>query len=295
VYVELLLTYRCNLNCDFCYQSPEKRTRFPDMSLGDAQAIESNIRRSFRFKPRIHLFGGEPTLNGSFREILKYFSDKGYRISMTTNGEDVERVVDDLLRAKGLKEVILSLNTMNQEKQLSLLDRFKERRAEKAVLTTLVCPINEKNQHQLVDIARRCEDSPASCITFQHTTLTRNYEPKMDFGRIEEQVRELKKNRFRMPVFFFPDIRPRDIAGYYSDPRFPAAKNNCAFSWFVLCIRPNGEVIPCDELDLVLGNAMTQDLREVWNNAAFQDFRRGTQEKGASHPICSRCCHRRYH
>ena len=93
IFAELALAYRCNLNCRFCYQSKDKRENFPDMNIEDAKAIEENIRNSFNFKPRIHLFDGKPSINKDFIKILKYFSEKKYKISMTTNGVDIDKYI----------------------------------------------------------------------------------------------------------------------------------------------------------------------------------------------------------
>ena len=294
LYVELLLTYRCNFNCDFCYQA-DKRRLFPDMSLEDAAAIENNIVKSFGFKPRIHLFGGEPTVNDNFGAILQYFSDEAYRISMTTNGENVDKYMDILIRATGLKEVVLSLNTMNFQKYISLLDRFNKMKKKRSIRIILNCPINRTNQYKLVDIIKEFENSYASCITFQHTTFTDNYKAMMDFHQIKEQVVEIRNNRYNIPVFFRPDIKVGNIIDYYSNPLFPSVKNKCVFSLFVLFVQPNGDVIPCDEMNIVMGNAKKDRLKEVWNSAKFANFRGTLQEKSPSYPICKRCCHRCYY
>lgn len=295
LFIELLLTYKCNLNCDFCYQAREKRKTFPDMNIEDCRTIERNIKESFKLKPRVHLFGGEPTVNDDFRAILNYFSDKGYRISITTNGIDIDKYIGSFLQAKGLKEINLSLNTMDFEKYLSLLNLFKEKVRQKKIFINLACPITGINQHNLIEIIKKFENSYAGCITFQHTTFTKNYETQLDSGRIAEQVREIKRNKYKISVLFLPDIEINDITSYYGNPSFPRAINKCIFSWIVLFIQPNGNIIPCDEMDIVMGNAKQESLRKVWNNSKFMAFRREIQKQGISYPICQRCCHRRYY
>ena len=114
----LILTYRCNLNCHFCFQSRERREAYPDMSIEDVQLIEKNFSNSFIYKPRIHLFGGEPTINKDFPEIVKYLGGKGYRMSMTTNGVGIHDCIEPLLAVKARVEINMSLNTMNFEEQL---------------------------------------------------------------------------------------------------------------------------------------------------------------------------------
>lgn len=107
--VELLLTYKCNLSCEFCYQAREKRETFPDMKIEGAKVIEENIRKSFYFKPRIHLFGGEPSVNRDFMKILRYFSNKGYKVSLTTNGVDIDKFIQGLAMTRNLWRRVLPI------------------------------------------------------------------------------------------------------------------------------------------------------------------------------------------
>ncbi|MCD4701213.1 MAG: radical SAM protein, partial [Candidatus Aegiribacteria sp.] len=166
-FIQLLLTYKCNANCPFCYQDSEKK-KISDMSIGDAQIIERNIRKSFNFKPRIHFFGGEPTVNTDFVEILKYFSYAGYKISMTTNGIDLLKYGKEIVETKGLREIHISLNDLDFERVLSTLKQISNIDVNNNLHITLNCPITEINQDRLLDIVEKFEHSEAKCLTFQH-------------------------------------------------------------------------------------------------------------------------------
>lgn len=294
-FVELLLTYKCNLSCEFCYQAREKRETFPDMKIEDAKVIEENIRKSFYFKPRIHLFGGEPSVNKDFMKILRYFSNKGYKVSLTTNGVDIDKFIQGLAMTRNLVEINMSLNTENREKSLSTLQLFKTHQQKRKIRVNLACPINVMNQMSLVEIVRQFEDSYASCITFQHTTFSSHYKEDMDFEAIKNQIQEITRTPHKVPVLFLPNIKCRDIANYYSDSKFPYNKNKCIFPWFVLFIQPNSDVIPCDEVDVTIDNAKNNSLKDIWNNDNYRKFRQNIQRQGVSYPICKRCCHRQYY
>lgn len=294
MFVELLLTYRCNMSCTFCYQDREKRKDFPDLSLEDAMAIEENLRNSFKFKPRIHLFGGEPTVNEDFFGILKLFSEKGYKISITTNGLELDKYLRDLTLLKNLIEINLSLNSLDCGKHLSIINDLKNNRRKTRIRINLNCPINLSNQDYLMDIVKRFENTGLDCIIFQHTTFTRNYKREIDFNSIKDQIIAMKRNG-RIPVLFNPDIKLNDIKNYYSnDVSFPC-NNRCIFSWFVLFIQPNANIIPCDEVDFVIDNAKIRSLKDIWNSTNFRKFRHNIIKYGVTYPICNRCCHRQYY
>jgi radical SAM protein with 4Fe4S-binding SPASM domain len=257
--------------------------------------IEKNIREAFTFTPRIHLFGGEPTVNKDFIEIFRYFSRKKYIISMTSNGENIDEYVDMLSASPALKEIVISLNSMNFEKSLYTLNLFRNSRRRRNLCVTLACPINVKNQNILIDIVKRFEGSGINCIAFQHTTLTSHYSPTMNFVNIKKQVTEIKKRAFKIPVLFLPDIRSTDIEKYYSDPSFPRITNRCITPWVTPFIEPNGDVIPCSEVDMVMGNVKEERLKTIWNNERYRKFRIDIQKHGISRPVCARCCHRLYY
>jgi len=293
-FVELLLTYRCNLKCTFCYQSPKKRKSFNDLTLGDARTIEANIRQAYTFKPRIHFFGGEPAVNADFPAILEVFSGGGYRCSMTTNG----LALDTLAAARpvrGLREINVSLNIQDRGRLLATLKRFREHYAGERVYVNCTCPIRPDNQSGLLDVAEEVAASSADCLTIQHTFFTARYTTPMDGAAVRGEVESIRARRWRMPVLFFPSIRVKDIEAYYSDPAFPHGHNSCVFPWYALFIQPNGDVIPCDEMDIPVGNLLREDLRAVWNGRRFRAFRKDLRQRGLTHAICWRCCHRRYY
>lgn len=291
----LAITYRCNSDCEFCYQPREKRKVFPDMNIQDVAMIEGNIRKLFNFIRRIHLFGGEPTVNKYFLEILHYFSEKKYKISLTTNGIDIDRFVQEFAAIHALSEINISLNTMDFGKLLSTLRLFKKYEQKKPVYINLACPINLKNQASLIDIIKTFENTYAKCITFQHTTFSDNYEVVMDFNIIRRQIEEIRKSNYKIMVLFLPDIKPEDIKNYYTNLSYPYSRNKCIAPWIAPFVEPNGNVVPCDGVDIIMGNAKEEKMEKIWNNDKYKDFREKIQKYGISHPICRRCCHRQYY
>ncbi len=293
--VFMILTYRCNLSCPFCFQSRDRRSTHPDMTLEDIKLIEKNIRRSFWRKPRIHLFGGEPTINSDFFEIVRYLSGEGYRLSMTTNGVGLKDLVEPLVDSGARMEINMSLNTMNFEEQVSALDLFRDLDRDNRMYINLACPINTENQGSLIEIVERFQGSHARCITLQHAIFTKDRDPGIDPVLLKKQVTELKQGKLRKPVLFFPDIKIKDIEDYYLNPEFPLNRNKCVLPWLVLFIQPNGDVIACEEIEAVIGNAKNEKLNRIWNSKAQRKFRQNIQRNGISHPVCYRCCHRQYY
>jgi len=292
-YVALYLTYRCDLNCPFCYQDKSKITTFPDMTLEDAIIIENNIRKSLWFKPRVHFFGGEPTISASFLPIFKLFAGKGYSLSLTSNGH-VGKYAQEILNTAGRVEINLSLNTMDFGKTHSVLEMFARDSGKKNVRINLNCPINRDNCGRLSEVVDEFKESHVESFVFQHPAFSQQYNIGLDPATIEKQVGEIGKRKYKFPVLFNPRIRARDIKSYYAEGPFPVSASKCFYSWVVLLIQPNGDIAPCEMISAALGNMKNASLKELWNSKEFVTFRKSLLERGADRPPCSRCCHKRY-
>ena len=95
-YVEIDITYRCNLRCNNCNRSCTQAPSSRDISL---EAIEDfiaqSINRQFRWR-RVRLLGGEPTLHPELTKItylLRAYRQKHnqqMRIVLCTNGSGSE-------------------------------------------------------------------------------------------------------------------------------------------------------------------------------------------------------------
>jgi len=90
-YIELDITYRCNLRCPncnrSCTQAPDDREMSPDQIRA---FVEESIAAGWQWE-RIHLMGGEPTLHRDFESILgilRHYRDHhnpGMRIVLCSN------------------------------------------------------------------------------------------------------------------------------------------------------------------------------------------------------------------
>ena len=297
LYVELALTYRCNLTCEYCYQSSERRAAAQEMSLEDLRRIERGIRESFVVRPRLYLFGGEPMLHSGFLEILSWLTDRGYRVSFTTNGTLLESSLDEVARTRGLDNLVVSLNEANLETAPPLVRELTHRSKGSGMTVSLNCPVDlaAESGMDLVEIAHRFDDCGARFLSFQHSQSVFLRGRTVDSGAVVEQVRRIRGVKLRTEVTFFPEIRDRDLEAYYSDPGFPRQAPGCVLPWFDVFVRPDGDVVPCDEIDVVLGNAVQQPLGKIWNNERSRAFRKSTISREQEHAICRRCCHRRYY
>lgn len=294
--VELALTYRCQVRCLYCYQDVRNRHAYPDMTFEDIVLYEDNIRRSFRRLPRLYLFGGEPTLNEDFGRIFRFLSDKGYRLLLTTNGLGLGDYIDDIIASEGLESLVLSLNPFNIDETEAFLGRLDAQADRLCAGVSLNCPLDMVMELGLdpVDLVHRFESHELRFISFQHSQSSLREASDYDVQRYREHVRRLQELKARRPVTLFPDVQTDDLDTYLVDPAFPGPKSKCVLPWLDVFVRPNGDVTPCDEVPVVLGNLKRERLADIWNGSAARAFRRDLERDGVSHPVCVRCCHRRF-
>ncbi|MEM5806809.1 MAG: radical SAM protein, partial [Candidatus Aenigmatarchaeota archaeon] len=110
----LLLSYKCNNNCRFCYCA-DKREKFDDMTTDMAKKeLELAKERGCSF---VDFNGGEPTLRKDIFELISYAKKLGYRtIAVTSNGrmfyykKFAKRMIDF-----GLNHIVFSIHGHNSQ------------------------------------------------------------------------------------------------------------------------------------------------------------------------------------
>jgi radical SAM protein with 4Fe4S-binding SPASM domain len=109
----LLLGYKCNNNCRFCYCG-DKRDLQP---MGTAEAKKQLDLAKKRGSSYVDFLGGEPTIRKDLIELAAYAKKLGFKtISITTNGRLLSNkdYAKSLLDA-GLNSIVFSINGPNAQ------------------------------------------------------------------------------------------------------------------------------------------------------------------------------------
>lgn len=119
----IMLTYRCNLRCSYCFANEFVGKESADISLENFLKAVSFITSSG--EPRIGLIGGEPTVHPGFRVIMDLLiaNPKVQYIEVFTNGLLIDRFIDQLIHPK--VDVCINCNSpdMIGEKAFSSLQK----------------------------------------------------------------------------------------------------------------------------------------------------------------------------
>ena len=120
-FIEIDITYRCNLNCINCNRSCKQAPTNEQMTVEQIQKfVEESIDTNINWE-RIRIMGGEPTLHPDIFEILnllleyKFFFSLDTQIQLVTNGSG--KIVNDVL-SKIPKEIEVENSSKESKVQL---------------------------------------------------------------------------------------------------------------------------------------------------------------------------------
>ncbi|MBD3277784.1 MAG: radical SAM protein, partial [Candidatus Aegiribacteria sp.] len=102
------LTYRCNLNCRYCYNKGVREVKQSELSYDEWAVVFDEIRRSEITS--VVITGGEPFLRRDIFPLIKQLKMYGKRITIGTNGTLITKEDIDFLR-DSVDEVNLSIDS----------------------------------------------------------------------------------------------------------------------------------------------------------------------------------------
>ncbi|MBM4084096.1 MAG: radical SAM protein [Planctomycetes bacterium] len=114
IYVQYALTHRCNLNCRMC-NSNRSRSGETELSLAEIEQLAA-VLADLRVAVLV-ITGGEPMIRRDLPDVIRTFVRHGITPRLQTNGllataDSVRQLLD-----AGLREVTLSLDSLDPERQ----------------------------------------------------------------------------------------------------------------------------------------------------------------------------------
>jgi MoaA/NifB/PqqE/SkfB family radical SAM enzyme len=270
------LTYRCNLDCVFCYN--DLRLRGNPMTLDDYELFFRDLASLSCL--HLTLTGGEPLVHPRFFAIAAKGRELGFVLRIKSNGH--------LLRGR-------------------LLERLKNEIDPYVVEVSLHGASAETHDRQtrvegsFERLLANLQEMAARGLRFKiNSTLTRWNESEIDgmFALAE---------RFGAPLAVDPDVTPRDdgdlspleisatpeglrrLFSYgrtddvvrQADAELPTvdSKKHCGAGSSGIAVDPFGNVYPCVQWRRPVGNLHERSIRDIWSgNAKLEEVRRLSEE-----------------
>lgn len=315
----LELTYRCNLNCPYCYVGVDRNKN--ELSTEDWKKVIKQLPKY----GLATLVGGEPLVRLDFGEIFNEVSDRLFgKVTVVTNGlllnEDIIKLFDNnklLLLSVSLdgyeknhdlnrnRNGLFDIVTNNLENVLKLNKRPK------IDVKTIVL---ENNLDDLPKLYKYCSEKGFEFMSLSflrvnklkqncslRKELTSEFFDKSEhnlyfdmehFKEVYKEIEGLKKTskceiRFA-PKFDYAKNPIKKIEEFYKCKNsFEALYKSCTFPFSDTFITPEGLVYPC--LSVEMGDIKKQTLKEIYSSEKYKSFRKIIKEKGYL-PACDMCC-----
>jgi radical SAM protein with 4Fe4S-binding SPASM domain len=281
-------TTSCNLRCPECPSGLRSFSRPTGMLQEDFfQQTIDDIHRHLLYL--IFYFQGEPYLNPSFLNMVKYASSKGIYTATSTNAHYLTEEAARKTVESGLDRLIISIDGTTQDvyQQYRVggkLDKVLEgarniikwRKAlnSKTPFVFFQFLVVKPNEHQMEDIKKMADEIGVDEVRFK-TAQVYDYEKDPNqLIPVNEKFSRYRKN---------PD-------GSFRSKNKLA--NHCWKLWHANVITWDGLVVPCCfDKDAMhqLGNLRMQSFKEIWKNDNYNQFRKELAKSRKHIDICANC------
>ena len=314
------LTYRCNLNCPYCYVGCERNKQ--ELTTDEWKKIFDQIP----FYSIATLVGGEPLLRKDFVEIFAYLSKKiMHKVHIVSNGILIN---DEIIKAfVKYKLLLLSVSLdgygknhdLNRGKEgifdkiISNLENLKTQKRNQMIdIKTIVL---NNNLDDLPKLYRLCNKMGFEFLSIsflrnnnwkQNSILQESFIPEFtdnypiekyfDLEHFKEIYKELisinGKTKLRFsPKFEYSKNPLESIEKFFnlpSDKPTNEIYKPCTYPFTNMMINPEGFAYPC--LSQKIGNVKEKSLKELFNAPHYCCFRKNLKASGGTFGACQMCC-----
>ena len=269
VYIEI--TNRCNLACDFCHGTKRPLGTMPPE---DFRRIAEKLRGETSYL-YLHVLG-EPLLHPQLKELLAIAGELGFRVCLVTNGTLLHKRREELLAAKSLHKVSVSLHSFEGNGGAGDLPAYLQQVWE-------VClPLSERG---VLCALRLWNEGTAPRLNgaVEAFLSQRSGRDVESLPRDARGNRTLRPNLFleRAERFGWPDLNAPE-----------SGANFCHGFTRQLAVLWDGTVTPCcldSEGDIPLGNLLSQPLEEILQGERAAAMAAGFAARKPTEELCRRC------
>lgn len=315
------LTYRCNLQCPYCYVGDDR--------MKDELTTQEwfDIIDQIPFYSFVTLVGGEPLIRKDFIDILMKTAKKTMgKLNVVSNGILInDEIIDAFIKSRMmLLSVSLDGYGKNHDKNRAkdgiwdkIMDNFYNMNSrEKRPMIDIKTIVLENNLDDLVKLYKLCDEMKFNFLSIsflrnnnlkQNSVLFDSFVPEFnenypiekyfDMEHFKEVYKELEslsakskvKIRFS-PKFEYSKNPLEKIEEFFS---YPANKpvqeiyKPCMYPYSNMMITPAGDVYPC--LSQKIGNVKDMSIKEVFNLPHYRCFRKNLKAIKVF-GACQMCC-----
>lgn len=288
------VTDQCQCRCRHCANQNIPGDLTPDQRLAIADTIAASGVRW------VSLVGGEPLLVPEIADVVRVLKDRGKKVTVTTNGEHLDRVARDFIRL-GLDAIHVSVDSHDGavhddlrgvpglfRRVESNLARIRRDRTANRPAIKVRCTISKVNYHHLEAFVDHWKDR-VDHIHFQPVVdneMNHVREDAVMFGAGDEEDfrAAIKGLQARHPEFRnrYYDLMT-DYVFHTDDLRRRLRFSCLLMSSTALSVFPDGRVSSCyGTMDTLVGNLLEESVEALWRSRKMVDLRRRIREADPS-------------
>ncbi|SPP99881.1 Radical SAM domain protein [Candidatus Sulfobium mesophilum] len=287
------VTNRCNFKCRHCYSRTDPTQELDSGTL--FACIEKVISAGVL---SVNFGGGEPLLRNELLEISAFSADRGLRVSMNSNGYLIDRKRALDLKAAGFSKVGISLDSHvpevhdnfrgirgSHKKAISALTHLAGAGI-KTSISTVICKINHQSIEELTEFAGRHGVHQLNFHNFKCSGLGYSNKDELDLSSQEWKEFYIKAMKTKQ------EVKGLEIS--LDDPIIASLGMKTETDSFVkgsvcgklsLNIKSNGDITPCGFIPIVIGNIVSDELKQIWDKSPVLERMRNKKPTGK----CSSC------
>ncbi len=283
----LELCFKCNLNCKHCgsslngYENARK-----GRSLTEKEMLNLIDDLKILGGKRLGLVGGEPLLCNCWESIARYASNKGFELSMISNGMLIDDTIAKKIKLSGIELVAISLdgdkefhnylrgNAKAYDNVLRAIRALKKHKVQVNVITTIM----RDNLNLLPAIEEIIYKNDVSFWQLQIGIPMGKLGGKKELVINPMQLKDVEKFILDIKQRGKVEITVADSIGYCAKNEI-AIRNNrstngkriflgCMAGLKGVAIESNGNVKGCLSLQndrFIEGNILEESLEKIWN------------------------------
>ncbi|MFZ5479598.1 MAG: radical SAM/SPASM domain-containing protein [Myxococcota bacterium] len=302
------VTYACPEACTFCNVTQVVEEWTKPMAEADlARLVEKLVPRV----PTLAIGGGEPLAHPGILEHYARVKARGGRIFTVTSGTTLgptkarrlAEIAPDVVMFSLLGDEAAHDRAMAREgafqKTVGGLSNLLAHRDPRRTRVIVNCTLGPDNFGALRVVAELGRSLGADAVRFtwlsfltaaerareahKVTYLVLPEAPEID---VVAESRALERD-YRGFVTFHPVLDDAERRAWWREGG--GVLRHCHTLWHTLFLRPDGSVVPCGHLfEEPVGNLLTDELDDVWNNLRLREIRRAQWQKPFE--VCRRCC-----
>lgn len=251
-YIEI--TNVCNLSCSFCPQT-KRQPRY--MKIEELNQILDQVKPYTDYL-YFHV-KGEPLLHPEIGTFLDISYEKGFKVNITTNGTLLHKVKDRLLHKLSLRQINISLHSMEGNKDYKHKEQYME---------------------QIQDFIKEAREMTNIIISLRQWDLDEEKDEKRGI-KLDENLYLNQDYRFQ-----WPDLAEKEDDGM----------GFCYGLRNQIAVLVDGTVVPCcldGEGVINLGNIYETPFSEIVEGERAQGILEGFSKRYAVEELCRKCGYRR--